>query len=102
MKDRITLMKLEQPCHVSESSYGLVLSREQSGYWLIKQTAYARSGRSTEYSECSFHIEKSFMKRAGLENLGRKIRQLTGLVWRYADCPDKTALISLIGSENTY
>lgn len=102
MKDIIVLRKLEQPVHSGETEYGLLLKREGSGYWLVKQSAYARPGGTTETSELSFHIEKSFLNRATLETLTKRIKRLTGVIWRYSDCRDKAALIDLIGNNRTY
>lgn len=102
MKDIIVLKKLEQPVHAGETECGLILKREGSEYRLIKQTAYARSGGTTETSELAYRVERSFLNRASIESLTKRIKRLTGVVWRYSDCRDKAALIDLIGNNRTY
>ena len=101
-KKTIVLKRLEQPVHVSESEYGLLLERDEFGYRLVRETAYAKSGGTTEYSLRSWHLDNSFIKRLSMQSLAKKIMQLTGLGWSYSVCPDKTALIELFGKTRCY
>ena len=101
-KNTIVLKRLEQPVHVSESEYGLLLEHDDFGYRLVKETAYARSGGHTEYSSRSWQLDNSFIKRLNMQSLAKKIVQLAGVKWSYSSCPDKTALIELLGKTICY
>ena len=105
VKDRIVLRKLVHPAPGGRTEFGLVLERKGSAYWLVKQTAFTAPDGKTECTELAFHMEKRFLFRANLETLSKKIFDLTGRLWHYADCPDKTALIDLLANnrrEMTY